>query len=108
MADVPVDVAGVRAAAEALQYVPATAPYTEPIGFAGATVTLATVAMVSSDIGAALSAVATGLQGQSVASFTKGAHPGDVSPSAPDPQLNQITIDWSHDQSWYMKDPTAH
>jgi hypothetical protein len=86
-----------------MQYFPATAPYAEAVGFAGATITLATVAMVSSDITAALSAVTTGLRGQSVASFAKGAHPGDVSPNAPDPQLKQITIDWSHDQSWYMK-----
>ena len=56
-------------------------PYAEAIGFAGATITLATVAMVSSDIAAALSAVTTGLRGQSVASFVTGAHPGTSRPT---------------------------
>ncbi len=94
-----------------LQYFPATAPYAEAIGFAGATITLATVALVSGDLLTTLGAIITGLRGQSVASFVKGAHPGDVSPNAPDPKLQQITIDWTHDQSWYMKsnqDAIAH
>jgi hypothetical protein len=85
-----------------LQYFPATAPYAEAIGFAGATITIATVALVSGDLLTTLGAIVTGLRGESVAHFVTGAHPGNVPPNAPDPQLQQITINWTHDQSWYM------
>jgi len=86
----------------ALQAFPVTAPYAEAVGFAGATITLATVALLNGQLLSALGAVITGLRGDSVTSFDKSAHAGNIPPGAADRPLRQITIDWTHDQGYYM------
>ncbi len=86
-----------------LQFFPATAPYAEAVGVAGAVITVAAVAMFSGDLTSILGAIAAGFTNNSTVSFVKGAHPGNLPPGAPDQQLKDIKIDWAHNQDFYMK-----
>jgi len=91
----------------ALQAFPVTAPYAEAVGFAGATITLATVALLNGHLMSALGSVITALRGDAVTSFDQRAHAGNIPPGAADRPLQQITIDWTHDQPYYMQSGQA-
>ncbi|MGC4893727.1 hypothetical protein [Micromonospora sp. DT31] len=84
----------------ALQFFPATTALAQAIGIAGMTAAAAVLALVFGDISALLHAVAAAFRTDDRFTFTADSRPG-WAPSGADPDIQDITIDWVRDATFY-------